>query len=51
MRTARESCLSKLVPLNVVLSDLIVHSTFLACEVSWKCTAPPMLNVQPRGQR
>lgn len=27
VRTARESCLSKLVPLNVVLSDLIVHST------------------------
>lgn len=51
MRAAPESGLSKLVPLNVVLSVLIVHSTFLAHEVSWKCTAPSMLNVQPQGQR
>lgn len=45
VRVAAESRLRKRVPLNTVLSDLVVHSTFLAHEVSWKCAAPPPCSV------
>lgn len=41
VRAATESRLRKPVPLNRTLSDLVVHSTFLAHEVSWKCAVPP----------